>query len=91
MLGILPELGYVEQRTALEEGDLLAVYSDGVTEETSPSGEEFGEVRLAEVLSANRDKDAAAVVDAVLDRLHEWNEGAPPADDVTLVVARIVG
>jgi len=91
VLGILPEVGYVEQRAELRPGDVLAVYSDGVTEDVSPAGEEFGEARLAETLSANRDKDAATIVDAVLDRLHEWNEGAPPVDDVTLVVARISG
>ncbi len=90
VLGILPEIGYEEQATDLRPGDLLAVYSDGVTEAAAPSGEELGETRLAEVLAANRDKEASAVVDAVLDKIHAWSDGAPPADDVTLVVARLL-
>jgi len=90
VLGILPEIGYEEQATDLRRGDLLAVFSDGVTEATSPAGEEFGETRLAETLLAHRDKDASAIIDAVLDQIHEWGDGAPPADDVTLVVARIL-
>ena len=90
VLGILPELGYEEQSTTLGRGDLLAVFSDGLPEATSPAGEEFGEARLAETLREHRDKEATAIVDAILDRINEWSDGAPPADDVTLVVARML-
>jgi serine phosphatase RsbU (regulator of sigma subunit) len=88
VLGMLPELGYTESKAHLEEGDLLAVYSDGVTESTNPGGEEFGEGRLAELLVQQRGLPAAQVIDGVLGALAEWTEAAPAEDDLTLVVAR---
>lgn len=88
VLGILPELGYAEQAIRLEPGDLLAVYSDGVTEAVCAADEEFGEKRLAELLLQKRGESAQSIVDAVTAALDEWTGNAPPADDVTLVVAR---
>src|SRR5947209_10034239 len=41
VLGILPSIEYNEHRTALDKGDVLVIYSDGVTEAVNPAGEEF--------------------------------------------------
>lgn len=88
VLGMLPELGYTQQSAQLGPGDMLAVFSDGVTEASGRSAEEFGESRLAEVLLAHREEPAAAAVEAVLARLDDWTGPAPAEDDVTLVVLR---
>src|ERR1044071_7538870 len=48
-LGIVPDFDYREGRTQLRPGDVLVAYSDGVTEQTNPGGEEFGTVRLQEI------------------------------------------
>jgi serine phosphatase RsbU (regulator of sigma subunit) len=88
VLGILPDLGYEQQVASLGEGDLIAIYSDGVTEEVDRNDAEFGEERLTRLLVENRHKPAQVVVDVVKRALDEWAAGAPPADDVTLVVAR---
>jgi serine phosphatase RsbU (regulator of sigma subunit) len=90
VLGILPDLGYQEQRFRLEPGDLIAIYSDGVTEATNGEDEEFGAERLAELLIARRDETADDIVHAVNDALSDWTGGGPPEDDITLVVARRV-
>ena len=87
-LGILPELGYEQESDRLEPGDLIAVYSDGVTEAIDLEGEEFGQDRLAELLVAKRDETAETIVEAVNQALDEWTSSAPAGDDVTLVVAR---
>ncbi len=50
--------------------------------------EEFGEERFIEVLRKNRQKSAAEIADAVKLALLEFAAGAPPADDITLVVAK---
>jgi serine phosphatase RsbU (regulator of sigma subunit) len=87
-LGILRSACYHEYRARVGPGEMLVVYSDGVTEATNAAEEEFGEARLAEVLRANRARPAAEVVDAVRLAVTGFAGGAPVADDLTIVVAR---
>jgi serine phosphatase RsbU (regulator of sigma subunit) len=90
VLGILPIANYSEYRAKLERDDTLAIYSDGVTEANNANEEEFGDERFAEVLKANREKSAPEIVAAVNRALTEFAAGSPPADDITLIVARRV-
>jgi serine phosphatase RsbU (regulator of sigma subunit) len=90
VLGIVPVAPYAQEKARLGPGDLLVIYSDGVTEATNTAEEEYGEERLAEVLRSRRDEPAAAIVDAVTDSLQQFTSGAPQADDITLVVAKRV-
>jgi len=87
-LGILSAATYSEYHAKLEPGDALAIYSDGVTEANNGKEEEFGDERFAEVLKANRQKSAPEIVAAVNQALTEFAAGSPPADDITLIVAR---
>jgi len=88
VLGILPPAGYTEECKRLERGDMLVLYSDGVTEANNPDYEEYGEERLIEVLKQHHREPASAIVDAVTTSLAEFTAGAPQADDITLAVAR---
>jgi serine phosphatase RsbU (regulator of sigma subunit) len=88
VLGIMPDLGYEERRERLEPGDLLAIYSDGVTEATDENGEEFGQERLAALLVEKRDRTASEIVEAVNQAMSEWCPTEVAEDDVTLLVAR---
>lgn len=88
VLGILPIAPYSEQRTELGKGDVLVIYSDGVTEATNPADEEFGETRLIEVVRKHRAQPAEVIVSAVMDAVAQFSESAPQADDITLIVAR---
>ena len=90
VLGIVPVAPYAQEKARLGPGDLLVIYSDGVTEATNTAAEEYGEERLGEVLRSRRDDPAAAIVDAVTDSLQQFTSGAPQADDITLVVAKRV-
>jgi serine phosphatase RsbU (regulator of sigma subunit) len=89
-LGILSIANYAEQEVTLEPGDLVAIYSDGVSEAQSPKDEEFGEERFGELLAANRTRSAEEIMGAVNGALEAWAEGGPAADDITLVVAKRV-
>ena len=91
ILGLLPDLGYDERQCRFEPGDLVALFSDGVTEAVNPEGEEFGEERLGEILRSRRQDPASSVVEAVMEAVSDWTEEAPAADDITLVVARRIG
>jgi serine phosphatase RsbU (regulator of sigma subunit) len=90
VLGILPAASYGEQRVHLDPGDMLVLYSDGVTEANNAAYDEYGEGRFIEVLKRYREAPATAIVEAVTCDLTEFAAGAPQADDITLVVAKRV-
>ena len=87
-LGIKPDADYREGRTQLQPGDVLVIYSDGVTEAVSPSGEEFGATRLYEVVSRNIDASAAGIRDRIESSLTKFSQGTSAADDITLVIVK---
>jgi sigma-B regulation protein RsbU (phosphoserine phosphatase) len=75
----------------MDPGDALLLFSDGVTEPVSPNAdEEFGEDRLAQVLAGLRDQDAQSIIAAINQKVDDFTGGAPPADDITLVVAKLL-
>jgi phosphoserine phosphatase RsbU/P len=88
ILGILPMAVYQESRVVMERGDVLVLYSDGVTEAANPADDEFGEERLAALVGSMRDQPADDIVNAIHNAVTDFSEGAPPADDITVVVAR---
>jgi sigma-B regulation protein RsbU (phosphoserine phosphatase) len=87
VLGVLPAMRYEEQHSSMGPGDVLLLYSDGVTEACNPEGEEF-EDRVKEILVARRDDSAAAIVQAVHEAVAAWTAGQPATDDITVVAAR---
>jgi sigma-B regulation protein RsbU (phosphoserine phosphatase) len=88
VLGVISIAPYSEQSASLAPGDLLVLYSDGVTEANNPDFDEFGEERFIRALSENRARTAREIVDAVTAALKEFTAGAPQADDITLLVAK---
>jgi sigma-B regulation protein RsbU (phosphoserine phosphatase) len=88
MLGLLPEIGYTQKQIRFAEGDILAIFSDGVTEAARADDEEFGEDRLAQLLIEHREAPAEETVQTVLKAVSVWTNDAPAEDDVTLVIVR---
>jgi serine phosphatase RsbU (regulator of sigma subunit) len=88
ILGILPAAVYEQQHCHLGAGDLLVLYSDGVTEAVNTAEEEFGEERLVNLLIQKRGQPAGDIVEAVNSALAGWSADTPRTDDITLVVAR---
>jgi len=87
-LGIMPDAEYRQGMTKLMFGDVLVIYSDGVTEAQSPSGEEFGPTRLYDVVARNLDASAAGIRDRIESALTKFSQGTPAADDITLVIVK---
>jgi phosphoserine phosphatase RsbU/P len=87
-LGIVPDFDYREGRTQLRHGDVLVAYSDGVTETQNPKGEEFGTLRLQEVISQNIERSAAAIRDKIEAALSAFAQGTPAVDDITLLIVK---
>ena len=88
VLGVLPMMKYDESRNCLDAGDVLVVFSDGVTDALSPQGEEFGEQRLADAVRKHRGESSAAILEGVNQAIANWAAGTPLPDDLTLLVAR---
>ncbi|HEX5226675.1 MAG TPA: SpoIIE family protein phosphatase [Bryobacteraceae bacterium] len=89
ILGILGMAQYQQSSCHLDPGDVLLLFSDGVTEPVRPgTDEEFGEDRLAQILAGLRDQEAKSIIKSVNEKLEAFTEGAPPPDDITLVVAK---
>ncbi|MDX1643716.1 MAG: SpoIIE family protein phosphatase [Thermoanaerobaculia bacterium] len=87
-LGLLPDSTYDAGSVGIGPGDLLCVYSDGITEAVSPDDEQFGMSRLCEVLVSCREEPLETIV-ATIDRTTaEFAGGMPQADDQTLVLVR---
>ena len=89
ILGILPNAEYEEKTCRLDQGDMVILFSDGITEATAlESDEEFGEERLASILQEMTCEPANEIINTIQQRLQAFTAGAPFADDLTLVVAR---
>jgi serine phosphatase RsbU (regulator of sigma subunit)/catechol 2,3-dioxygenase-like lactoylglutathione lyase family enzyme len=72
----------------LHPGDMLALYTDGITESFNTAGQEFGEQRLIEALYRYRDLPAAAVVCSIVDEIRRFSP-EEQHDDITLIVAKM--
>ncbi|MEO8648450.1 MAG: SpoIIE family protein phosphatase, partial [Acidobacteriota bacterium] len=89
-LGIMPGADFDVGSTRLESGEVLVVYSDGVSEAVNPNDEEFGLDRLSDVVKRNRTASAAGIRDKVESALSAFTLTAPANDDITLVIVKRV-
>ena len=87
-LGIIPAADYEVGNTRLDPGDILIIYSDGVSEAVNLKDEEYGIDRLTEVIKRNLDKSASGLRDKIESSLSSFTQSAPAADDITLVIAK---
>jgi phosphoserine phosphatase RsbU/P len=87
-LGIKRDALFREGRTQLQPGDVLVIYSDGVSEAGNPQGEEFGVKRLSDTVMRNLEASAAGIRDRIEAALTKFAEGTAAADDITLVIVK---
>ena len=76
---------------ALQPGDTLVLYSDGVTERHAADGSVYGTIPLAEVLTRSLGEPAGAVVRAIEDDPSAFSQRAPYRDDVAILAVRLDG
>jgi sigma-B regulation protein RsbU (phosphoserine phosphatase) len=88
MLGIFPEGAYKSMTAVLEPGDRFVLYTDGITEAPSSSGEEFGMERVKGFLAEHAGLSALELCDALVKRVAEWcgSSAREQHDDLTLIV-----
>jgi len=88
-LGLLEHTEYQEVSLQLKKGDLLAFFSDGLVEAMNPELHEFGARHLANLLRDNRSRPLREMIDMLFGEIARFEEGRPPRDDQTLVLARV--
>jgi sigma-B regulation protein RsbU (phosphoserine phosphatase) len=88
-IGLVEEAEFAEKTIELQEEDLLVLYTDGVTESVNPQNQEFGRERLVKLSREVNNTPVREVVQHIRQRLEEFSEGKPLADDTTIVLCKI--
>lgn len=92
ILGRFPDAVYREQTIDLETGNLVAFYTDGITEAQAPSGEMFGEDRLVAVLSEREANESSrSLCQRILEAVRSHCRGVHADDDLTVVLLQVTG
>jgi serine phosphatase RsbU (regulator of sigma subunit) len=85
-LGMFESASFQSRKFHLDGGDLLIVYSDGLTDAENPQEEMFGEERLLEIIQREAPAGSRAVEQTILKGIAEFTQNMPQTDDITLVV-----
>ena len=91
VLGLFDNATFEEETLKLEPGDLIVLFSDGVTEAMNSESEEFTDDRLIACANAHLGETPQQVLDALLADVHAFCAGEPQSDDVTAVLVRYNG
>ncbi|MFH1011257.1 MAG: SpoIIE family protein phosphatase [bacterium] len=89
ILGVFPEATYEQETLPLSSGDVLFLYTDGVSEAMNAQSEELGEHRLHELVRVHAKETPHAIVERILDMVTRHTDGIPSSDDLTLLVAKV--
>jgi sigma-B regulation protein RsbU (phosphoserine phosphatase) len=87
--GLLDNRVYEELTVEVKRGDLIVLYSDGITDQPNSKEEEYGRGHLSRALRRLCGKDPEVVADQILADLDEFADGAPRFDDQTLIVLKV--
>ena len=88
ILGFMPGTAYQNDRITFSKGDMLYLYTDGVTEAKSPDGEFYGEERLKKVIDSGRSLEIQEILRAVQKDMDGFVGKADQFDDITMLVLR---
>jgi phosphoserine phosphatase RsbU/P len=87
-VGLMPDICYDEDRVQFQSGDVLIIYSDGITESVNLQDEEFGETRLIEVVKNNLHRSASGIRDRIDEALSRFVGTAAAVDDMTVMIVK---
>jgi phosphoserine phosphatase RsbU/P len=87
-LGVLPDARYEERPIALTAGDVLVMYTDGVSEASAPSGEQFGTQRLEQCIARLAGGSAREILDGIVAETMQWAGERGLDDDLTMIVLK---
>jgi sigma-B regulation protein RsbU (phosphoserine phosphatase) len=88
-IGVMEEFTIRMEAIRLEPGDILLLYTDGITEATNYQGVFWNEDSLADIISQNANSSAEQLIQKILQALKDHTDGSPLADDVTLMIYKV--
>jgi len=88
ILGIMEDSEYEEETVHFEKGDLLLIYSDGISEAMNEKEEEFGEKNIETFISKDTDKSAKEITDTLLEEVKKFVGKTPQSDDMTIIAIK---
>jgi serine phosphatase RsbU (regulator of sigma subunit) len=88
-LGVLPDARYDERPIALDKDDVLVMFTDGISEAESPSGEQFGTQRIEEIMTRLAAASAREILDGIVGETLAWSGSRGQIDDLTIVVLKV--
>ena len=89
-MGVIPDAEYAAQEKPLVPGDIVVLYTDGITEAMNTREEMFGETRLYDVIRQSEGFRADEILAKILQAVKEFTTDYPQSDDITLMVVRVV-
>jgi serine phosphatase RsbU (regulator of sigma subunit) len=87
-LGIFPNPDYADKQAQIAKGDILALYTDGITELMNQRGEAFGTERLVQVIRDNQQLASADLINQIIKATQVFTDYPSFRDDLTLVIVR---
>ncbi len=91
ILGPYPKAKYERGFVFFEKGNIVVMYTDGVTEATNTVGVEFGTERLTEIVKSNQNASCKELVEMIFEDIKQFTEGYPATDDRTLFIVKKTG
>jgi len=88
-VGMFDNPKYEEEKIKLKQGDLVVLYTDGITEAVNEKGEMFGLKRLCTFINQYRNLPVKEIKNKIFDKIEDFTEGVEQSDDITLVMVRI--
>src|SRR5262249_50694194 len=88
VVGMFPEYPFEQADVGLQPGDLIAAFTDGITESENAKEEQFGEDRLIDLLRNNSTRPLDEILQLVMDRVSQWAHDPSTRDDITMLLAR---
>ena len=90
LLGMMADMPYETETVPLQRGDMLVMFTDGVTEAKSLKDADFEEWRLEAVLEKCVHESVETVIENIIPAIEEFSAGMPQADDITILVMRVL-
>jgi len=88
IVGIMPSVPYEEETIPFLPGDMLVIFSDGITEAMNNTEEEFGEQRLIDFILQNRNATPEKLIDLIIKDVQQFSGKQTQMDDITLVIIK---
>jgi sigma-B regulation protein RsbU (phosphoserine phosphatase) len=91
IVGLFETATFEEETVILTDGDWLIVFSDGVSEAMSASGDEYGENRIVSCVEKHKSMEPRQLLESLFADVRDFTRGAPQSDDITAMVLRYGG